>query len=48
MSVTEAKASFSQLLDRVERGEQIVITRRGRPIAMLVRHEPEPEQRSTP
>jgi prevent-host-death family protein len=31
----EAKTHFSQLLERVERGEEIVITRRGKPIAVL-------------
>jgi prevent-host-death family protein len=32
----EAKTHLSDLLDRVERGEEIVITRRGRPVARLV------------
>lgn len=32
----DAKARLSALLDRVERGEEIVITRHGRPIARLV------------
>ncbi|HEY7579981.1 MAG TPA: type II toxin-antitoxin system prevent-host-death family antitoxin [Acetobacteraceae bacterium] len=32
----EAKTRLSELLDRVEKGEQIVITRHGRPIARLV------------
>jgi prevent-host-death family protein len=32
----EARRSFAQLLARVERGEEITITRRGRPIARLV------------
>jgi prevent-host-death family protein len=32
----EAKTHFSALLDRVERGEEIVITRHGRPVAKLV------------
>jgi prevent-host-death family protein len=31
----EAKAHLSELLDRVERGEEIVITRRGRPVARI-------------
>jgi prevent-host-death family protein len=31
----EAKAHFSELLDRIERGEEIVITRRGRPVALM-------------
>ena len=32
----DAKIRLSELLDRVERGEQIVITRHGKPIARLV------------
>ena len=32
----EAKNRLGALLDRVERGEEIVITRRGRPVAKLV------------
>lgn len=36
MSVAEAKAHLSELLSQVESGDEIVITRRGRPIARLV------------
>ena len=32
----EAKNRLGALLDQVERGEQIVITRRGKPVAKLV------------
>lgn len=32
----EAKAKLSELLDKVEHGEQVVITRHGKPIARLV------------
>lgn len=32
----EAKTHLSQLLERAERGEEIVITRRGKPVAKLV------------
>jgi prevent-host-death family protein len=32
----EAKNKFSALVERAERGEEIVITRRGRPVAKLV------------
>lgn len=39
---SEAKAHLPQLLSEVERGEIIVITRHGRPIARLV---PEADQR---
>lgn len=35
VSVAEAKAQLSALLDRVERGEEVVITRRGRSVARL-------------
>ena len=31
-----AKTRLSELLDRVERGEQVVITRHGKPVARLV------------
>lgn len=34
-TVTEAKTHLSELLTRVERGEEFVITRRGRPVAQL-------------
>jgi prevent-host-death family protein len=36
----EAKNRLGQLLDQVEYGEEIVITRRGRPVARLVPVEP--------
>jgi prevent-host-death family protein len=32
----EAKNKLSALLERVERGEEILITRRGKPVAKLV------------
>ncbi|MEX0711658.1 MAG: type II toxin-antitoxin system prevent-host-death family antitoxin [Pirellulales bacterium] len=32
----EAKTQFAELLQRVEHGEKIVITRRGKAVAMLV------------
>ena len=32
----EAKTHFSQLLERVEKGERITITRHGRAVAVLV------------
>lgn len=33
--LVEAKAKLSELLDRVASGEEIVITRHGRPVAQL-------------
>jgi len=38
-TVADAKSRLSSLLDDVEAGEEVVITRRGRPVARLV---PEP------
>lgn len=35
VSVANAKAHLSELLDRVEAGESIEITRRGKPVARL-------------
>lgn len=37
MSAFEAKTRFGELLHRVERGEEIIITRHDRPIARVVR-----------
>ena len=42
VDASEAKAKLSSLLDEVERGETILIRRRGRPIARVV---PEPRRR---
>jgi prevent-host-death family protein len=37
LSVSEARAILPDVLDRVERGEEITLTRHGRPVAVLVR-----------
>jgi prevent-host-death family protein len=36
IQASEAKTHLPQLLDEIERGESIIITRHGRPIARLV------------
>ena len=36
----EAKARLSEVLDRVENGEEIIITRRGKPVARINRAGP--------
>ncbi|MGH9154630.1 MAG: type II toxin-antitoxin system Phd/YefM family antitoxin [Acidimicrobiales bacterium] len=43
VGVHEAKTHLSRLLDRVQAGEEIVIERRGRPIALLSRIAPPTE-----
>jgi prevent-host-death family protein len=35
VSLAEAKTHLSELLDKVEAGEQVVITRHGRPVAHI-------------
>jgi prevent-host-death family protein len=35
VNLAEAKAHLSELLDKVETGEEVVITRHGRPVAHL-------------
>lgn len=42
IQASEAKARLAELLDDVERGETVIITRHGRPIARL---EPEASRR---
>ncbi|HVT68088.1 MAG TPA: type II toxin-antitoxin system prevent-host-death family antitoxin [Trebonia sp.] len=37
MTVSEARAALPDVLDRAARGEEITITRHGRPIAVVVR-----------
>lgn len=36
VGVYDAKTHFAKLLDEVERGETVVITRHGRPVARLI------------
>jgi prevent-host-death family protein len=40
VNVHEAKTGFSRLLTKVERGEEIVIARAGKPVARLVAFDP--------
>ncbi len=44
----EAKTHLSELLDKVSAGEEVLITRRGKPVARLVApvEEPKPDRRS--
>ena len=37
LTVSEARARLPEILDRIERGEEIMITRHGRAAAVLVR-----------
>jgi len=50
IAVAEAKARFSELIDRASRGERFLVLRHGRPAAALVPvpSEPEPEPARAP
>ena len=37
MTVSQARAALPEVLDRVEKGEEITITRHGRPVVVVVR-----------
>ena len=41
----EAKTNLSRLVERVEAGEEVVIGRAGKPVARLVRYQPEQRRR---
>jgi prevent-host-death family protein len=43
----EAKTHLGELLDRVERGESVTITRHGKPVAQLVPAPPEQKRKRT-
>jgi len=45
VNIHEAKTHFSKLIEEVERGEEIVIARAGKPVAKLVPVEADPPPR---
>ena len=45
VNVYEAKTRLSELLERVSRGEEIVLGRAGRPVARLVPYRPQRDPR---
>ena len=40
LNLTEAKAKFSDVVDRASHGEEIIVTRMGKPIVKIIRYEP--------
>jgi antitoxin (DNA-binding transcriptional repressor) of toxin-antitoxin stability system len=42
VSARQANHEFYELLSRVEHGEEVLITKRGKPVAVLCRHRPPP------
>ncbi len=47
-NIHQAKTHLSRLLERVAAGEEIVIAKAGKPIARLVRYEPEAPSERVP
>lgn len=43
LSVTDARRRLTEVVGRAERGERVILTRRGRPVAAIVAVDPEPE-----
>lgn len=48
ISVADAKRRFSELIERVGRGERFVVTRRGKPVLALVAPASVPEEPERP
>jgi prevent-host-death family protein len=48
VSAREANQQFSRILRDVEAGTEILVTRRGRPVARIVPAQPSGERRPTP
>lgn len=46
INVHEAKTHFSRLLERVNRGEEIVIAKAGKPVARIVPYDARPSKRT--
>ena len=46
VNVHEAKTHLSRLLARVEAGDEVIIARRGRPVARLVGYKPRGKRQS--
>ena len=44
-TVTEAKAQLSLLIEKVQHGEEVIINRAGKPVAVLLSYKEHPEKR---
>jgi prevent-host-death family protein len=45
VNIHEAKTNFSRLLAQVEKGEEVIISKAGKPIARLIPFEEKPKRR---
>ncbi len=44
-TISEAKAQLSALIERVRRGEEVIINKAGKPVAVLVAYDDYPKRR---
>ncbi|EGV19517.1 type II toxin-antitoxin system Phd/YefM family antitoxin [Thiocapsa marina] len=42
LNVTDAKARFSEVVEQASQGQDIIITRMGKPVVRITRYEPTP------
>ena len=40
INITEAKAKFSEVVEKALNGENVIVTRMGRPVVKITRYEP--------
>ena len=40
LNLSEAKAKFSEVVERVSQGEEIIVTRMGHPVVRITQYEP--------
>ena len=40
LNLTEAKAKFSDVVERAAQGEEIIVTKMGKPVVKIMRYEP--------
>ena len=45
LTVSDAKARFSEVIDQVAEGDGVLITRMGKPVAVISRYVPEKQKR---
>ena len=45
VNITEAKAKFSEVVDKASRGDSIIVTRMGKPVVKISRYEPAKEHK---
>jgi prevent-host-death family protein len=45
LNLTDAKAKFSEVVEQVSQGEEIIVTRMGKPVVRITRYQPAAAER---